>query len=132
MYCGHSHPLAFLICTPYIDVKSDANIAVDSAALMLASKSRKSVMANCQAQILRMNSEQPDIDFVPVVKLFTPDAQCIWLLTDRGRERRSPSPPSEPGVQFSRDGLSSQLFPHRDWRANRWASDIVKSPRSAK
>src|ERR1039457_4686017 len=52
--------------------------------------------------------------------------------TDRGRERLSPSPPSEPGVQFSRDGLSSQLFPHRDWRANRWASDIVKSPRSAK
>ena len=51
---------------------------------------------------------------------------------DRGRERLSPSPPSEPGVQFSRDGLSSQLFPHRDWRANRWASDIVKSPRSAK
>jgi hypothetical protein len=37
---------------------------------------------------------------------------------DRGRERRSPSPPSEPAVQFSRDGLSSQLFPHRDWRAN--------------
>ena len=51
---------------------------------------------------------------------------------NRGRERLSPSPPSEPGVQFSRDGLSSQLFPHRDWRANRWASDIVKSPRSAK
>ena len=37
---------------------------------------------------------------------------------DRGRKRRSPSPPSEPAVQFSRDGLSSQLFPHRDWRAN--------------
>ena len=37
---------------------------------------------------------------------------------NRGRERRSPSPPSEPAVQFSRDGLSSQLFPHRDWRAN--------------
>jgi hypothetical protein len=35
-------------------------------------------------------------------------------------------------VRFSRDGLSSQLFPHRDWRANRWASDIVNSPRSAK
>ena len=37
---------------------------------------------------------------------------------DRGRERRSSSPPSEPAVQFSRDGLSSQLFPHRDWRAD--------------
>lgn len=35
-------------------------------------------------------------------------------------------------MRFSRDGRSSQLFPHRDWRANRWASDIVNSPRSAK
>ena len=51
---------------------------------------------------------------------------------DRGRELLSPSPPSEPGVQFSRDGLSSQLFPHRDWRANLWASDIVNNPRLAK
>ena len=50
---------------------------------------------------------------------------------DRGRERLSPSPPSEPAVRFSRDGLSSQLFPHRDWRANVWASDIVNSPRLA-
>ena len=37
---------------------------------------------------------------------------------DRGRKRRAPSPPSEPGVRFSRDGLSSQLFPHRDWHAD--------------
>ena len=51
---------------------------------------------------------------------------------DRGRERLSPSPPSEPGVQFSRDGLSSQLFPHRDWHADLWAFDIVNSPRLAK
>ena len=51
---------------------------------------------------------------------------------DRGRKRRAPSPPSEPGVQFSRDGLSSQLFPHRDWRANRRVSDIVNNPRLAK
>ena len=51
---------------------------------------------------------------------------------DRGREWRWPSPPSEPAVQFSRDGLSSQLFPHRGWRAKRWASNIVNSPRLAK
>jgi hypothetical protein len=24
------------------------------------------------------------------------------------------------------------LFPHRDWRANLWAFDIVNNPRSAK
>lgn len=50
---------------------------------------------------------------------------------DKGRERRSPSPPSEPAVQFSRDGLSIQLFPHRDWRTERWAAmgtPFVASP----
>ena len=39
------------------------------------------LMANCQAQIIRMNNGEADIDFKPVVKLFTPDAQCTWLLT---------------------------------------------------
>ena len=29
-----------------------------------------------------MDNRQPDIDFKPVVKLFTPDAQCTWLLTE--------------------------------------------------
>jgi hypothetical protein len=42
------------------------------------------LIANCQAQIARMDSQQPDIDFTPVVKLFTPDAQCTWLLTELG------------------------------------------------
>jgi hypothetical protein len=36
-----------------------------------------------------------------------------------GDRSRRPLPPS-PGVQFFRDGLFSQLFPHRDWRADRW------------
>src|ERR1700692_3663090 len=42
------------------------------------------LLANCQAQIVRMDTAQPDIDFTPVVKLFTPDAQCSWLLTELG------------------------------------------------
>jgi hypothetical protein len=42
------------------------------------------LIANCQAQIVRMDDRQPDIDFKPVVKLFTPDAQCTWLLTELG------------------------------------------------
>jgi hypothetical protein len=40
------------------------------------------LIANCQAQIARMDAGESDIDFIPVVKLFTPDAQCTWLLTD--------------------------------------------------
>lgn len=27
-------------------------------------------------------TEEPDLDFLPVVKLFTPDAGCTWLLTE--------------------------------------------------
>ena len=42
------------------------------------------LITNCQAQIARMDNRQPDIDFKPVVKLFTPDAQCTWLLTELG------------------------------------------------
>jgi hypothetical protein len=40
------------------------------------------LLANCQAQIVRMDNGEADIDFKPVVKLFTPDAQCTWLLTE--------------------------------------------------
>jgi hypothetical protein len=42
------------------------------------------------------------------------ESACI----DRGRERLSPSPPSEPCVRFSRTRLSSRWFPLRDWLAN--------------
>jgi Protein of unknown function (DUF2958) len=42
------------------------------------------LLANCQTQIVRMDTTQPDVDFKPVVKLFTPDAQCTWLLTELG------------------------------------------------
>jgi hypothetical protein len=42
------------------------------------------LLANCQAQIARMDAGEADIDFKPVVKLFTPDAQCNWLLTELG------------------------------------------------
>jgi len=44
------------------------------------------LIANCQAQIVRMDNQQPDIDFKPVVKLLTPDAQCTWLLTELGND----------------------------------------------
>ena len=44
----------------------------------------ETLIANCKAQNIRMRNEQPDIDFTPVVKLFTPDAQCTWLLTELG------------------------------------------------
>ena len=71
-------------------------------------------------------AKQAGVDKVLIYRYFggLPELLQTWGASgrfwseDRGRERRSPSPPSEPAVQFSRDGLSSQLFPHRDWRAN--------------
>ena len=37
-----------------------------------------------EAQIVDNDAGHSDIDFKPVVKLFTPDAQCTWLLTELG------------------------------------------------
>jgi hypothetical protein len=42
------------------------------------------LIANCQAQIANNDAGHADIDCKPVVKLFTPDAQCTWLLTELG------------------------------------------------
>ena len=44
------------------------------------------LIANCQAQIANKDAGKPDIDFKPVVKLFTPDAQCTWLLAELGND----------------------------------------------
>ncbi len=33
-----------------------------------------------------MDIGQPDIDFKPVLKLFTRDARCTWLLAELGRD----------------------------------------------
>jgi hypothetical protein len=44
------------------------------------------LIANCQAQIAHNDAACSDIDFKPVVKLFTPDAQCTWLLTELGND----------------------------------------------
>jgi len=40
------------------------------------------LLANGLAQRAAIDNDQPALDFKPVVKLFTPDAQCTWLLTE--------------------------------------------------
>jgi Protein of unknown function (DUF2958) len=40
------------------------------------------LLANGRAQRAAINNDQAALDFKPVVKLFTPDAQCTWLLTE--------------------------------------------------
>ena len=40
------------------------------------------LLANGRAQRAAIDNDQPALDFKPVVKLFTPDAQCTWLLSE--------------------------------------------------
>jgi Protein of unknown function (DUF2958) len=40
------------------------------------------LLANSRAQRIAIDNDQPALDLKPVVKLFTPDAQCTWLLTE--------------------------------------------------
>ena len=40
------------------------------------------LLANGRAQRAAMDNGDTALDFKPVVKLFTPDAQCTWLLTE--------------------------------------------------
>jgi len=48
---------------------------------LYSSSQHEQLIANCQAQIVNNDAGRPDIGFKPVVELFTPDAQCTWLLT---------------------------------------------------
>jgi hypothetical protein len=40
------------------------------------------LLANGRAQRAAIDKGEDALDFKPVVKLFTPDAQCTWLLTE--------------------------------------------------
>ena len=40
------------------------------------------LLANGRAQRAAIDKGEDALDFNPVVKLFTPDAQCTWLLTE--------------------------------------------------
>ncbi len=49
---------------------------------MITQPLRQQLLANGAAQRKAMDAEQDALDFHPVVKLFTPDAQATWLLTE--------------------------------------------------
>jgi hypothetical protein len=44
------------------------------------------LLANGKAQRAAIDNDQGALDVKPVVKLFTPDAQCTWLLTELGAD----------------------------------------------
>jgi len=53
---------------------------------LFAKAQHDQLIANFQTQIVNNKAGHADIDFKPVVKLFTPDAQCTWLLTELGND----------------------------------------------
>jgi hypothetical protein len=48
---------------------------------LLTSSIRRQLIENGRRQE-PVRGTDDEIDFIPVVKLFTPDAQCTWLLTE--------------------------------------------------
>ena len=49
---------------------------------LLTQAQRAQLLANGEANVARNAAGQAEHDFVPVVKLFTPDAGATWLLTE--------------------------------------------------
>ena len=52
---------------------------------LLTKAQTQKLLANCQEQIANNDAGHSDIDFKPVVKLFTPDSRCTWQYPSSGR-----------------------------------------------
>ena len=58
---------------------------------LIPSTQRQKLLENGRAQRTALDQKQGAIDFEPVVKLFTPDGDATWLLTEWAQTRISPS-----------------------------------------
>lgn len=59
---------------------------------LLTEHIREQLLANGRIRLERDERGEDDPDFFPVVKLFTPDAGCTWLLTELD--------PEDPDIAF--------------------------------
>jgi hypothetical protein len=59
---------------------------------LLTANIREKLLRNGRVRQQREQAGEAEPDFVPVVKLFTPDAGCTWRLTEID--------PDDPGVAF--------------------------------
>ena len=59
---------------------------------LLTTPIREQLLRNGRLQAARAEEGRADVDFLPVVKLFTPDANCTWLLTELD--------PEDPDIAF--------------------------------
>jgi hypothetical protein len=53
---------------------------------------REALLRNGRIRLSADANGEPDIDFIPVVKLFTPDAACTWILSELD--------PEDPDIAF--------------------------------
>jgi hypothetical protein len=60
---------------------------------LLTAEIRKKLLRNGKLRQRREQEDKPEPDFWPVVKLFTPDGVCTWLLTEID--------PEDPDIAFS-------------------------------
>jgi hypothetical protein len=58
---------------------------------LITSAQRQKLLENGRAQRAAIDRQDQAIDFEPVVKLFTPDGNATWLLTEWIQTRISPS-----------------------------------------
>ena len=60
--------------------------------MLLTAEIREQMLRNGRVRLEAQLRGESEPDFVPVVKLFTPDANCTWLLTELE--------PEEPDIAF--------------------------------
>jgi hypothetical protein len=77
---------------------------------LITAELRERLLANRRTNAARIAANGNTIDFPPVVKLFTPDANCTWLLSEID--------PEEPDIAFGLCDLGMGS-PERA-RANDW------------
>ena len=64
---------------------------------LITSAQRQKLLENGRAQRAAIDRQDQAIDFEPVVKLFTPDSNATWLITEIDNPRlRSLRPRSRP------------------------------------
>jgi hypothetical protein len=60
--------------------------------VLLTKEIRAALLRNGRLRVRFQDAGEAEPDFIPVVKLFTPDAACTWLLTELD--------PEEPDIAF--------------------------------
>jgi hypothetical protein len=78
---------------------------------LLTSHIRERLLRNGRVQRQCTEQGEAEPDFLPVVKLFTPDGGCTWLLTERD--------PDDPDIAFGLCDLGAGVRARQAWHSGR-------------